>query len=171
MVTGTNVCSCHLPLLPVATMHERIFIHIGQAGFQIGNAYWELYCPEYFQPNGQMENEQTTGGGDDSFNTLFSEMGSGKHTFNTFLVFVDLEPTVIGKVHTGTDCQLFYPEQPITGKEDAANNYVWGYYTTGKEIIDLVMNQIQKLADHCMQSFLVLHSFGGELVQGSPPCW
>ena len=36
---------------------------------------------------------------------------------------VDLEPTVVDEVRTGTYRQLFHPEQLITGKEDAANNY------------------------------------------------
>ena len=47
-------------------------------------------------------------------------------------VFVDLEPTVVDEVRTGTYRQLFHPEQLITGKEDAANNYARGHYTIGK---------------------------------------
>lgn len=31
----------------------------------------------------------------------------------------------------GTYKQLFHPEQMITGKEDAANNYARGHYTIG----------------------------------------
>jgi hypothetical protein len=46
---------------------------------------------------------------------------------------------------TGTYRQLFHPEQLITGKEDAANNYARGHYTVGKEIIDLVLDRIRKL--------------------------
>jgi tubulin alpha len=46
-------------------------------------------------------------------------------------VFVDLEPTVVDEVRTGTYRQLFHPEQLITGKEDAANNYARGHYTIG----------------------------------------
>ena len=59
--------------------------------------------------------------------------------------------------------QLFHPEQMITGKEDAANNYARGHYTIGKEIIDNVLDRIRKLADNCkgLQGFLVFHSFGG----------
>lgn len=44
-------------------------------------------------------------------------------------VFVDLEPTVIDEVRTGTYRQLFHPEQLISGKEDAANNFARGHYT------------------------------------------
>ncbi|KAI4561295.1 hypothetical protein MJG53_012358 [Ovis ammon polii x Ovis aries] len=129
-------------------MHECISIHTGQAGVQIGNACWELYCLEHgIQPDGQMPSDKTIGGGDDSFNTFFSETGAGKHVPRA--VFVDLEPTVIDVVHTGTYHQLFHPEQLITGKEDAARNYAQGHYTIGKEIIDLVLDQIRKLADQC----------------------
>lgn len=51
----------------------------------------------------------------------------------------------LDEVRTGTYRQLFHPEQLITGKEDAANNYARGHYTVGKEIIDMVLDRIRKL--------------------------
>lgn len=45
--------------------------------------------------------------------------------------------------------QLFHPEQLISGKEDAANNYARGHYTVGKEIVDLVLDRIRKLVQDC----------------------
>ncbi|PON56468.1 Alpha tubulin, partial [Trema orientale] len=80
------------------------------------------------QPDGQMPSDKTIGGGDDAFNTFFSETGAGKHVPRA--VFVDLEPTVIDEVRTGTYRQLFHPEQLISGKEDAANNFARGHYTS-----------------------------------------
>ncbi|AQK63224.1 Tubulin alpha-4 chain [Zea mays] len=74
-----------------------------------------------------MPGDKTIGGGDDAFNTFFSETGAGKHVPRA--VFVDLEPTVIDEVRTGTYRQLFHPEQLISGKEDAANNFARGHYT------------------------------------------
>jgi len=82
----------------------------------------------YAQPDGQMPSDKTVGGGDDAFNTFFSETGAGKHVPRA--VFVDLEPTVIDEVRTGTYRQLFHPEQLISGKEDAANNFARGHYTS-----------------------------------------
>ena len=61
-----------------------------------------------------MPSDKTIGGGDDSFNTFFSETGAGKHVPRA--VFLDLEPTVVDEVRTGTYRQLFHPEQLITGK-------------------------------------------------------
>ena len=48
-------------------------------------------------------------------------------------------------MRTGTYRQLFHPEQLITGKEDAANNYARGHYTVGKEYIDMGLDRIRKL--------------------------
>ena len=131
-------------------MRECVCIHIGQAGLQGGNACWELFCLEHgIQPDGQMPSDKTIGGGDDAFNTFFSETGAGKHVPRC--VFLDLEPTVIDEVRTGTYRQLFHPEQLISGKEDVpldgdpllplrlphgpvgggrpANNFARGHYT------------------------------------------
>lgn len=91
-----------------------------------------------------LRRDTTTTVGDDAFNTFFSETGAGKHVPRA--VFVDLEPTVIDEVRTGTYRQLFHPEQLISGKEDAANNFARGHYTG--------------------EYFLKLLQFGS----GCPPC-
>ena len=56
--------------------------------------------------------------------------------------------SVSDEVRTGTYRQLFHPEQLLTGKEDAANNYARGHYTVGKEMIDLVLDKMRKLVSH-----------------------
>ncbi|GFY59897.1 tubulin alpha chain [Trichonephila inaurata madagascariensis] len=143
-------------------MRECISIHIGQAGVQIGNACWELYCLEHgIQPDGQMASDAVQDASDDSFNTFFSDTGNQQYVPRA--IFVDLEPTVIDEIRSGVYRHLFHPEQMITGKEDAANNYARGHYTIGKEIIDLVLDRTRLLAEHCtgLQGFLIFHSFGG----------
>ncbi|PWU95573.1 putative beta tubulin [Trypanosoma cruzi] len=64
-----------------------------------------------------MPSDKTIGVEDDAFNTFFSETGAGKHVPRA--VFLDLEPTVVDEIRTGTYRQLFHPEQLISGKEDA----------------------------------------------------
>lgn len=70
---------------------------------------------------------------------------------------------MVDEVRTGTYRSLFHPEQMITGKEDASNNYARGHYTVGKELIDQVLDKVRHVADNCsgLQGFLVFHSFGG----------
>ena len=78
-------------------------------------------------------------------------------------IFVDLEPSVIDEIATGTYRELFHPSTMIRGKEDAANNYARGHYTIGKEMVDTAVDKVRKLADQCsgFQGFLIFHSFGG----------
>ncbi|XP_003376677.1 tubulin alpha chain [Trichinella spiralis] len=137
---------------PVSVNREVISIHIGQAGVQIGNSCWELYCLEHgIQPDGTFPLDKAANLSDDSFTTFFSEAGSGRHVPRA--IFVDLEPSVIDEVRLGAYRRLFHPEQLITGKEDAANNYAR----------ELVLDRVRRLAENCtgLQGFLIFHSFGG----------
>jgi len=103
-------------------MREIISLHIGQAGVQTGNACWELYCLEHgIKPDGTMAHNND----DQGFQTFFSETGSGKYVPRA--VMVDLEPSVVDEVRNGTYKDLFHPDQLISGKEDAANNYARGH--------------------------------------------
>jgi len=149
-------------------MRECISIHVGQAGVQIGNSCWELYCLEHgIGKDGFLADDPSAPnahGGckfDDSFSTFFQECGSGKHVPRA--VCVDLEPSVIDEIRTGEYRALFHPDQLVNGKEDAANNYARGHYTVGKEIVDVVVEKIRRIADSCsgLQGFLIFHSFGG----------
>lgn len=138
-------------------MREIISIHIGQAGIQIGNACWELYCKEHsIQANGVPLNNK-----DDTSSSFFSETSSGNYVPRT--IMVDLEPGVIDSIKRSEYANLYHPSQLIHGKEDAANNYARGHYTVGKELIEQTMEQIRRLADGCdgLQGFLIYHSFGG----------
>ncbi|XP_075064656.1 tubulin alpha chain-like [Mixophyes fleayi] len=139
-------------------MRECISIHVGQAGVQIGGACWELYCLEHgIQPDGTIMADQDEASGE----TFFTQTESGKHIPRA--VFIDLEPSVIDEIRSGKMHSLYHPDQFISGKEDAANNFARGHYTIGKQVIDKVMDRIRKLTDQCggLQGFLVFHSFGG----------
>lgn len=81
--------------------------------------------------------------------TLITDLIVHTYTFTgiliVFRIFMESCYDVVDEVRTGTYRQLFHPEQLITGKEDAANNYARGHYTIGKEIVDLVLDRIRKL--------------------------
>lgn len=69
------------------------------------------------------------------------------YTSNSELIFFINQ--FLDEIRTGTYRSLFHPEQLITGKEDAANNYARGHYTIGKEIIDLTLDRIRRLSENC----------------------
>ncbi|KAK6315484.1 hypothetical protein J4Q44_G00150130 [Coregonus suidteri] len=90
----------------------------------------------------RLPSDKPTGNLDDSFTTILQRQGTGKYVPRA--IFVDLEPTVIDEVRTGIPiASCSHPEQLISGKEDAANNYARGHYTIGKEIIDSVLDRIR----------------------------
>jgi len=140
-------------------MRECITIHIGQAGVQVGNACWELFCLEHgINPDGTMNAPVQS---DNRFETFFNETGEGKYVPRA--VMVDLEPTVLDEVRKGSYGKLYHPDSLINGKEDAANNYARGHYTVGKELLESTLNTIRKTVDQCeaLQGFLIFHSVGG----------
>lgn len=138
-------------------MREIISIHIGQAGVQIGNSCWELYCNEHgIAPDGsKLPSYDLTSA------SFFSETSSGNLVPRTLMV--DLEPGVIESIRQSDYAKLYHPDQLVHGQEDAANNYARGHYTVGKELIDKAMKQIRRLTENCagLQGFLIYHSFGG----------
>lgn len=141
-------------------MREVISIQVGQCGVQIGNSCWELYLLEHgINPDGSLMKPDSAC--DESNNTFFSHTSTGKYVPRS--IFIDLEPTVIDDIRTGPNKTLYHPEQLVSGREDAANNYARGHYTIGREIIDNVSARIQKMAENCdgLQGFLVCHSLGG----------
>lgn len=142
-------------------MREVVSLHIGQAGVQVANSCWELYCLEHgILPDGTPDPD-TDPSCRGSLSTFFSESRSTKHVPRA--VFIDLEPTVIDEVRIGKYKDLYHPEHLITGKEDAANNYARGHYTVGKEIVESTLDRIRKLVENCseVQGFLVFFSVGG----------
>ncbi|KAG0228909.1 Tubulin alpha-3C/D chain [Actinomortierella wolfii] len=142
-------------------MREIISLHVGQAGIQIGNACWELYCLEHgINPDGTKSSDAVKNEHESS-TTFFSETSQGKYVPRT--VLVDLEETVVDEVRNGSYRQLFHPESLITGREDAANNYARGHYTIGKEQLDRVLEKVRRLAENTvgLQGFVLFHSFGG----------
>ncbi|KAL7671890.1 hypothetical protein ACOME3_006792 [Neoechinorhynchus agilis] len=143
-------------------MREVISIHIGQAGVQIGNACWELYCLEHGLENNGMRmassccclstessnrSPRNARNRDSSYETFFSETGNCKHVPRA--IMADLEPSVIDEIRTGSYRDLFHPEQLITGMEDAANNYARGHFSVGKSIIKPVMSRLRRMTEAC----------------------
>jgi len=138
---------------------EIVSLHIGQAGVQLGQACWELFCHEHgIEKDGILGVDKKPSPG---ISTFFGEVGTNKYVPRS--IFVDLEPSVVDEVRTGEYRKLFHPSQMITGQEDAANNYARGHYTVGKDLLDSTLDRIRKVTDACesLQGFLIFHSVGG----------
>ena len=95
------------------------------------------------------------------FSFLFRETSDGKYLPR--VIFADTEPNAIDGVRNSMYRNLFHPDQMITGKEDASNNYARGHYNVGHAILPEVDDKIQTLSDQCDQldGFFLFHSLGG----------
>ena len=109
-------------------------------------------------PNGTLPKENEALNNDDTFQTWFQETGVIHNFFFLFetsqagkfvprAINIDLEPTCVDEIRNGAYKELFHPENLIAGKEDAANVFARGYYTVGREVIDLIMDRIRLAAD------------------------
>ncbi|ELR21488.1 tubulin alpha1a chain, putative [Acanthamoeba castellanii str. Neff] len=139
-------------------MREIISLHVGQAGVQVGNACWELYCLEHgIHSDGTLLPGRTESG----LGTFFNETSSGKYVPRA--LHFDLEPSVIDQIRNGPMAQLYHPDQLLNAYEDAASNYARGHYTVGKENIEMVSERVRKLTEQCdgLQGFFLFHSVGG----------
>lgn len=139
---------------------ETISINLGQAGVQVGNATWQLYCLEHgITPDGHFVNPSDDY--DAGFRSFFDETIRGKIVPRS--IFIDTEPSVVDEVRCGPYKDFFHPDQLISGKQDAANNFVRGYLSPGQALIENVQDRIRQMIEHTdnCQGFFLSHSFGG----------
>ncbi|XP_032667826.1 tubulin alpha-3 chain-like isoform X2 [Odontomachus brunneus] len=144
----------------MSTYREAVTISVGQAGTQISNACWELLCLEHgIRSDGFLYAGYRPS--DDAYCAFFSPSQTRK--FTPRAVLIDLEPTVIDEIRTGSYRNLFGPECLITGKEDAANNFAKGYYSIGREAIDITLDRIRIICENCsnLSGFIIYRSCGG----------
>lgn len=137
-------------------MKEIIGIYVGGAGCRLGTAFSDLLCQEH----GIGKDGSRSNAPDDLAGSFFDEAG-GKWTPRA--LFVDLDPTTINAIRQGDQQQLFDPEYLLSAKESAAGNFARGHYTIGREILDSVVDKINKLANRCtnLQGFIVVMGVGG----------
>ncbi|CAL1682139.1 unnamed protein product [Lasius platythorax] len=144
----------------MSTIREVVTIFVGQAGTQISNACWELFCLEHgIEPNGNFKKGYESSG--NLLRAFFSQTQKGLFTPRT--VVVDLEPTVIDEIKTGAYKELFHLDSLITGNEDAADNFARGFYSLSQEASNVTLDRIRKICENCsnLSAFIVFRSVGG----------
>jgi len=111
------------------------------------------------QPDGKLS--ASTSSCPEGIDTFFQECRTGK--FVPRGCFADLEPSVVDEVRNGPYRNLFHPNQLITGKEDAANNFARGHFTVGRDLLEVTLDEIRKQTEKCssLQGFFTFHSVGG----------
>ncbi|KZP01349.1 beta-tubulin [Calocera viscosa TUFC12733] len=139
---------------------EIINIQVGQAGNQVGTAFWQMILAEH----GLDQNGMYRGDDDQKIarvGVYFSEASDGKYVPRSLQI--DLEPAVTDNIRAGPLGQLFRPDTFVTGESGAGNNWAKGHYTEGAELIDQILDQVRNQSEKCdsLQGFQVIHSLGG----------
>ncbi|WVQ75718.1 hypothetical protein IAR50_005348 [Cryptococcus sp. DSM 104548] len=139
---------------------EIINVSVGQAGNQIGSAFWSNILQEH-----GLDNSGRATSDDprilDKVDVYFSEASNKKYVPRS--IQVDLEPGVVDLVRSGSLKELFRPDTFVYGESGAGNNWAKGYYTEGAELVDPVLDVLRQQAENSdsLQGFQVLHSLGG----------
>lgn len=141
---------------------EALSIHIGQAGIQIGSELWKLYSIEHgISADGKREKCDGDTCIEAGRTTFFDEMNNDRYVPRS--IFIDTESTIINELRNCDYKSLYNPNYLISGKEDSANNFVRGFHTIGRTMIDSVAEKIRQVVEHTnnLQGFFLCHSFGG----------
>jgi len=141
-------------------VREIVSVGVGQGGIQLGSVVWNQYLSEHKIDNSGMTTVKK-GKEEEPYETFFAESQTGQLVPRN--LFVDLEASVCDEIKKGPTHKLFHQDFVINGKEDAANNFARGHYTTGKEIMDSVSDRLKKAVEDCdnLQGFIMTHSVGG----------
>ena len=140
-------------------MSEIISIHIGQAGCQIGNTMWELYCMESgICPDGHlmdgMSEEFST------YNSFYSHTQNNEYHPRCLFVDSDHNNTeVIRNLHPA----LYNQNQFVSDNSCIGGIYACRYSVEGERLGERVMEQVRKLSETCHKKpdFWIFNSTGG----------
>lgn len=143
-------------------MAEIIYLHVGQAGVQIGHKLWKQFaCESYLDPSGcpisspdQMDDYKPV--------VCFNEASSG--TYSPRASFIDSEPTVVDEqVGSGQWKKFYQQEYFVTGLEGAANNYARGKFHAGKALRNKMLLTLRRMAEQCscLENIYLYSALGG----------
>ncbi|KAG8896127.1 Tubulin beta-2 chain [Tulasnella sp. 403] len=142
---------------------EILSIQLGQAGNQVGQAFWETVLAEHgLDKNGFYHGNDSQQ--QDRVGVYFSTVEhEGKIRHVPRSMQIDLESGVCNKLRSGPLGGLFRPDTFVHGQSGAGNNWAKGYYTEGAELIDSILDVLRRQIEDCdaLQGFQIIQSLGG----------
>ncbi|KAF8813430.1 beta-tubulin 2 tubb2 [Phlegmacium glaucopus] len=145
---------------------EIINIQAGQAGNQVGEAFWQMLLAEHGLDtsgayNGKDPLQLQRAGV--YFDEVTGNVGVGATRYVPRSVQVDLESGVCNKLRSGALGSLFRPDTYLTSTSGAGNNWAKGCDFAGAELVDSILDIVRRQAEACdaLQGFQIIHSLGG----------
>lgn len=140
---------------------EIVHVQIGQCGNQAGCKFWEVISEEHGINEqgayiGEVDSPQK-----ECASVFYNEATGGRYVPRA--VLVDLESGTMDTIKNGKQGKLFKPDNFVFSHSGAGNNWAKGHYTEGCELLERVMDVVNKEAEACdsLQGFQVTQSLGG----------
>jgi tubulin beta len=141
-------------------VREVITIQVGSCGNQIGAKFWDVIGEEHgISPRGRFYGDsdlQLQGA-----SPFYHENSNGQ--FIPRAVLVDLEPSTLDSIRGEPIGPLFRPENIVFGSTGGGNNWAKGYYGSGQDLCEPVLDILRKEAEccDCVHGFQFMHSLCG----------
>jgi len=172
-------------------VREILHVQVGQCGNQVSSSFWSAVCKEHnlgaenswadvlkneagqvtgHDPKSAMYNDVDGDGVPDRHEKIDVFFRQAKDhdnwwlkTFTPRCILVDLEPGTLDVIKESPLKSLFAKSNMKFGSNGAGNNWAKGHYTEGAEIVEDVIDIIQKEAEKAdmVQGFQLFHSLGG----------
>ncbi|CAD8101884.1 unnamed protein product [Paramecium sonneborni] len=144
-------------------MREIISLHIGQAGLQIGNSLWELFCLEHnIQQDGTVPTDRILEGLNSNIDSLFSLSSYGRYVPRA--VFFDEDATAINTIKNGQMRGLFNRSYVHQCKLESGGCWARSFGSiVQQEGEEILADKIRKQIENCdgLQGIMLYHSIGG----------
>ena len=111
-------------------MPERIWLHFGQAGVQIGEQFWREMLKDWAIGT---DGYPTADAPHKDRNVFFYEDEQGRYVPRA--VFVDLDPDTVDKVRQSELGRLMESHQFVKGTEDSFSNFAAGKHLLSSPLI------------------------------------
>jgi len=154
-----------------ALRRQVITAHVGQAGCQIGSAFWELLAFEHgIDCDGTLIPDKEH----HNLLTMFSEvidMSSAQEYYFPRSVFLDLEPSVMNGIMTSKWKRFYEPSRMINTYHDSAGNIARSRGSAGSELINKACYALRHVLEECdfPTSSIVIRSATGGCGGGITP--
>ncbi|KYK63805.1 tubulin/FtsZ family, GTPase domain-containing protein [Toxoplasma gondii TgCatPRC2] len=141
---------------------EVVTVQCGQAGLQLGFAFWELLLAEHgLTYEGTQGKHNVPEGCQNNVDCFFYEAHTGRSVPRSAMI--DLDNSAESLTGWSPIRRLFDDEFSVSHKEDASSNFARGYISVGPSVLSAANDVIRRQAEMCdsLQSFFVCRSLGG----------
>lgn len=140
-------------------MSQLVFIHVGQAGINIGDSFWNLIYKQHMTENGKFGDLDLS----QNINWYFNE-NLESESYSPRWILVDSDITAIDHFKWNSSISTFIDNDwAVSWSEASAGNYIRAAYVIYREVSQQIENAIRKQSEQCDEKvgFIITNSVTG----------